>query len=127
MPLVYWTMAPGAGQAMRQPGSCAVHALVLAHQPVQPALVLVFPELDQVPEVLRQIRQRLIRAHLHRGLWRKVVPLLAGDFAGLAPDARGRVDELRDRRQQADARRGRAVDADTRRSSSVAAITLSPV
>ncbi len=38
MPFVYWTMAPGAGQATRQPGLRAVHALVLPHQPAQAVL-----------------------------------------------------------------------------------------
>jgi len=38
MPFVYWTIAPGAGQAFRQPGSYAVHAAVLADQPFEVAI-----------------------------------------------------------------------------------------
>ncbi len=107
MPLVYWTMAPGAGQAARQPGVGAVHALVLAHQPVQRAVLLVLAEPDQVPDVRRHVGQRLVGPHLHGGFRRQIVPLLAGHLAGLAADARRGVDELGDRRHDADARRGR--------------------
>ena len=93
---------PGRGARGEAPGLGAVHALVLAHQPVERAVLLVLPELDQVPEVRRHVGQRLVRPHLHRGFRRQIVPLLTGDLAGLAADARRRVDELRDRRHRTD-------------------------
>ena len=52
MPFEYWTIAPGAGQADETAGFGTVHALVLPHQPSQRARgVLVFVELDLIPEV----------------------------------------------------------------------------
>src|SRR2546422_7942196 len=73
----------------------AVHALVLAHQPLQRAIVvLMFVEFDQVPVVPRRRRHRLVRVVERRLLERHVVPLDARDLARLAPDARRHVDVL---------------------------------
>src|SRR5712692_9663811 len=85
----------------------AVHALVLAHQPVQPGAVLVLVELDQVPEVPRRLRHGLVGAHLNGRLRRQIVPLLAGDFAGLAADTRAGVNQLADDGRLANAGRRR--------------------
>ncbi len=51
MPFSYCTMAPGAGHALRQPGSaqCMHWSLRISHDDAAVDLVLV--ELDQVPEV----------------------------------------------------------------------------
>ena len=79
----------------------AVHALVLAHQQHQVAAVavrLVLVELDQVPEVIGRLGHGLITV-LERGVAeREVVPLQAGDLAGLAADAGRGVDQLGDLR-----------------------------
>src|SRR5262249_34283004 len=48
------------GTGFQTPGILAVHALVLAHQPVEFAVTVnVFPETDQVPEVPGRIRHSL--------------------------------------------------------------------
>ena len=73
----------------------AVHALVLAHEPHQRAVVaLVLVELDQVPVVPRRRGHRLVGV-VEGGLAeRQVVPLDAGDLARLAADAGRHVDVL---------------------------------
>src|SRR5262249_4922408 len=89
------------GQATRV---LAVHALVLAHQPDDAAVEVLLVEADEVPEVRVQLGHRLVGAGLFRRHRLQVVPLLAGDFAGLAPDAGRGVDELRNDGQTTDAR-----------------------
>ena len=97
MPLAYCTIAPGEGQAFRQPGSCAVHAAVLADQPLQIALgVLHFREAHQGPGALVQIVRILVLPDVGADLIAQIVPFHAGDLARLAADAFGRVDELGD-------------------------------
>ena len=109
----------------------AVHALVFAHQPVEAVLGFVLAEADQVPEVRRHVGHRLVRAHLHRGFWRQIVPLLAGHLAGLAADARRSVDELRHRRLHADTRGwrtgGGANDVEGRRHHTFSSLTRKPL
>ena len=114
MPLAYWTMAPGAGQAMRQPGSaqCMHWSLRISQCSRSVGLVLVEP--DQVPEVRRHVGQRLIRARLARRLRRQIVPLLARHLARLAADAGRGVDQLGDRRLDLHARRRRRRRGDRR-------------
>ncbi len=91
---------PGRGAGLEASGVDAVHALVLRHEPGEAAvLALDFLELDDVPEVVAQVGQRLIRAVV--GLrdangQALIVPLLAGGFAGFAADAARGVDELGD-------------------------------
>src|SRR6185436_16805034 len=74
----------------------AVHALVLAHEPHQRAVLLALGELDQVPVLRVERRHRLVGGELLRREDAEVVPLLARDLARLAADAGRRVDELRD-------------------------------
>src|ERR1043165_8255800 len=75
----------------------AVHALILAHQPLQHAvLALVLVELDQVPEIPLRFRHRLIGVVEGRRLEWIAVPFDARDFARLAADAGGDVDVLAD-------------------------------
>src|SRR5262249_34125665 len=64
----------------------AVHALVLSHVPGHAPVVFSFVELNQVPEVVREVRQGLVGA---AGAQSKflIVPLLAGDLASLAANA----------------------------------------
>ena len=83
------------GQAARL---VAVHALVLAHQPDDAAVEVALVEADQVPVLRVQRRQGLVGPGLLRRDGLQVVPLLAGDLAGLAADARRRVDVLGNRR-----------------------------
>src|SRR5262249_2315292 len=73
----------------------AMHALILAHQPLHVAVIPgVFVELDQVPEVPGCFRHRLVGV-IESGLAELVsVPLHAGDLAGLAADASRRIDQL---------------------------------
>src|SRR5262245_12497526 len=73
----------------------AVHALVLAHRPHHRAVVArMLVELDQVPEVPRRRRHRLIRVVEGRLRERHVVPFDTRDLARLAADARRDVDVL---------------------------------
>src|ERR1041384_88345 len=86
MPLVYWTMAPGGGQAG-----------VLADEPGQiAALELDLVEPHEVPGRGGQVGVALVAAEVRRVVGRQVVPLLAGHLAGLAADAEVDVDELGD-------------------------------
>src|SRR5207247_11399773 len=75
----------------------AAHALVLAHEPLERSvLALVLVELDQIPEIPRRRRHRLIGVVECRLLERHVVPLDARDLAGLAADTRRDIDVLAD-------------------------------
>src|SRR6476661_1190574 len=76
-------------------GVLAVHALILAHRPHQrPVVARVLVELDQVPEVPRRRRHRLIRVVERRVCEWHVVPFDTRDLAGFAADARGHIDVL---------------------------------
>src|SRR5664280_3024089 len=73
----------------------AVHALVLAHEPREAAIVvLVFVELYEVPVVPVGVRHRLVGVIEVSRLERHVVPFDTGHFARFAADAGGGVDEL---------------------------------
>jgi hypothetical protein len=75
----------------------AVHALVLAHEPLQTAIrLLVLVEEDQIPIVPAGFRhglQSVVEGRLREG---HVVPLDAGHFASLATDAGGGIDQFAD-------------------------------
>jgi len=72
-----------------------MHALVLAHEPLERSVVGAdLIELDQVPVVPIRVGHRLVGVVEHGGLERHVVPFHAGDFTGLAADAGGGVDQL---------------------------------
>src|SRR6266436_4605224 len=74
-----------------------VHALILAHEPHQGAVFsFVFIEANQVPVIPARVRHGLVAVVKNRGAEGQVVPFHAGDFAGLAADASGSVDELAD-------------------------------
>ena len=75
----------------------AVHALVFAHEQHHAAVgALVLVELDQVPVIPCRLRHRLV-AVIKGGFGERVtVPFQAGDFAGFAADARGRVHQFAD-------------------------------
>src|SRR4029079_8176541 len=73
----------------------AVHALVLAHEPLERAVGLdVLAELDQVPIVPRRLWHGLVGVLKNGFAEGKIVPLQAGDFTGLASDAGGSVDQF---------------------------------
>ena len=75
----------------------AVHALIFAHEPLDGAIgILVLIELDEIPEVVACLRHCLVSVVEECRRERHVVPFNAGNFAGLAPDARSRVDQLAD-------------------------------
>ena len=92
----------GAGLEASRLG--AVHALVLAHEPHQPALDFAFVEADEIPEAGVERRHRLVGTDLLRRERRQVIPFLARNLAGLAADAGGRVDVLGDRGHASHAR-----------------------
>ena len=120
MPFSYCTIAPGAGQAARQPGSSQCMHWSLRISQRQHAVALLLVEADQVPEARVERRASSGRC---RSAWSctgpQVVPFLAGHLAGLAADAGRRVDELRDDGQAAHARRASPRrEADERRISS---------
>ena len=76
-------------------GIGAVHALVLAHQPLNRAIfALVLVELDQVPEIPAGLRHGLVRVVEGGSAEGHVVPLDTRHFAGLAADTRSRVYQL---------------------------------
>ena len=87
---------PGDGANVHAPWFDTVHALVLGHQPciltVDPSIV----ELDKIPEAVAEIGLRLVGPVEDARRDRPIVPFLAGHFAGLAADARSRVDQLGD-------------------------------
>src|SRR5436190_2186353 len=75
----------------------AVHALILAHEPLERSVrALVLVELDEIPEIPRRRRHRLVGVVECRLLEWHVVPFDARDLAGLAADARGDVYVLAD-------------------------------
>src|ERR1700686_295769 len=92
------------------PGIRAVHAAVLADQPLEIALgVLVFGKAHQCPGFGAEIARVVVHTDVAADLVAQVVPFHARDLACLAADALGRVDELGDRAGVgfAHARRGR--------------------
>ncbi|KAG1254663.1 hypothetical protein G6F68_010739 [Rhizopus microsporus] len=75
----------------------AVHAAFLADQPFQLALlVLVLAELHHRPRLFTQVGRVVIAADAAADLVAQVVPLHAGDLAGLATDALAYIDQLGD-------------------------------
>src|SRR5208337_4831739 len=78
-------------------GIGAVHALLLAHQPLdRPIRLRVFVELDQVPEVPARFPHGLVGVvKSGRREW-QVIPLDTRYFAGLAADADGRIHQFAD-------------------------------
>ena len=97
MPLAYCTMAPGEGQALRQPGSsqCMQPSLRISHSRL-PFGFSYFGKSHHRPGLLRQIGRVVVHAAVGADLIAQIVPLHAGDLAGLAADALGGVDELGD-------------------------------
>ena len=82
---------------MEAAGIGAVHALILAHEPLDGAVgILVLIELDEVPEMVAGLGHCLVGVVEGGGSEGQVVPLDAGDFAGFASDAGGGVDQLAD-------------------------------
>jgi len=75
----------------------AVHALIFRHQPKRLAVQFGFVEFDQIPKIMGQIGQRLVRAFEIPKRHLLVVPFLAGYFACLAADAGCGVNQLRRR------------------------------
>src|ERR1019366_4576491 len=76
-------------------GIFAVHALVLAHEPREAAIVvLVLVELYEVPVVPVGIGHRLVSVVEVSRLERHVVPFDTGHFASFAADTGGGVDQL---------------------------------
>src|SRR5690606_4080935 len=76
----------------------AVHAAVLADQPLQVARrILVFRETHERPGMLGQVSRIVVNADVAADFVAQVVPFHAGNLAGFAADAFRRVDELRDR------------------------------
>ena len=95
-------MAPSAGQARRQPGIGAMHALIFPHEPTECAVLgYVLIEPDQIVVVPRQIRHGLIGVVEDSFAERIAVPFEARDFAGLAADAGRDIDQLARRRNRA--------------------------
>jgi hypothetical protein len=83
------------GAGCQAAGVGAVHALVLAHEPLERAVGLhMLAELDQVPIVPRRFGHGLIGVLKNGFAEGEVVPLHAGDFTGLASDAGGGVDQF---------------------------------
>src|SRR5215216_2878019 len=70
----------------------AVHALILAQQPHQIAVALVFGKLDQVVVVPLRGGHRLVSIIEGRFSKWVIVPFNTGDFAGFATDAGSDVD-----------------------------------
>ena len=74
-------------------GIGTVHALILAHQPLDGAVgILVLVEFDEVPKMGGGLGHRLVGVVEGGRSEGHVVPLDAGDFAGFASDACGGVD-----------------------------------
>jgi hypothetical protein len=89
IPLAYWTIAPGAGQALS-----AVHAAVLADQPFELAVLRFdLAEAHQGPGVLGQVVRVLIAPDIDPDLVAQVIPLVAGRLARLAADAFRYIDK----------------------------------
>src|SRR5438067_6207174 len=90
----------GAGRRARLQASRirAMHAAVLADQPLEiPLGILVLRKTHHRPGRVGQVGRVVIYTDVGADLVAKIVPLHAGDLAGLAADAFGGVDELRDR------------------------------
>src|SRR5450759_2375239 len=78
-------------------GVGAVHALILAHQPLDRAIrILVLIELDEVPEIPARLGHGLVGVVEGGRGERQVVPLGARYFARFAADADGGVDQFAD-------------------------------
>src|SRR3981081_1423953 len=78
-------------------GIFAVHAAVLADQPLEVALrILVLGEAHQRPRGLAQIVRVVIVTGAGPDIVAQVVPFHASTLTGLAADTLGRVDEFRD-------------------------------
>src|ERR1035441_3647538 len=85
------------GTSREAAGVGAVHALILAHQPLDRAVrILVLVELDEVPEIPARLGHRLVSIVEGGQGERQVVPLGAGYFARFAADAGGGVDQFAD-------------------------------
>ena len=85
------------GTRAQAAGIGAVHTAVLAHQPAKRAVVGdVLIEPDQIVVIPFRIRHRLVGV-VEAGLAKRIaVPFETRDFARLATDAGGDVDEFRD-------------------------------
>src|SRR5690606_37883364 len=89
----------GRGARLEAAGIGAVHAAVLADQPLEiSSLGLVLGEAHQRPRARGQIERVLVDAGARADLVAQVVPLHARDLARLAADALRCIDQLRDRR-----------------------------
>ena len=87
---------PGSRAGQQAAGLVAVHAAVLADQPGEIAVVEVdLLEPHEVPGGGGQVLVALVAAEVEGLVGLEVVPLLAGDLAGLAADAQVDVDQLR--------------------------------
>src|SRR5205807_10035122 len=106
------------GASLETAGVGAVHAAVLADQPFELALLhLHFRETHDGPGLVREVERVVVDAVIGAYLIAQVVPLHACHLAGLAADALGDVDELRDllrlahpRRRRGSGRTGRDVE-----------------
>ncbi len=86
------------GRTSRQTaGVGAVHALILAHEPLDRAVrILVLIELDEVPEIPARFWHGLVGVVESGRAERHVVPFDACYFAGFAADAGGGVNQFAD-------------------------------
>ena len=99
MPLAYCTIAPGAGQALRQPGSaqCMQPSLRISHSSLPSGSTS--KKRITVQELGGEVARVVVDAVVVADLVAQVVPLHARDLAGLAADALGDVDQLGDLRR----------------------------
>src|SRR5215813_9292139 len=88
----------GRGAGLEAARILAVHAAVLADQPLEVAgtRVLVFGVTHQRPAVGRQIVRVVVHTHVDPNLLAQIVPLEACRLAGLAADALRHIDQLGD-------------------------------
>src|SRR2546428_13920439 len=92
-------MAAAGGPALETAGVGAVLPYVGHHVPLL-VLPLVVGSLKNPPEpiaLVREVVMVLVRPRPLRLLGRELVPLLAGDLAGAAPDAQRHIREHRER------------------------------